>query len=109
MIRAVRAYVRPEEALFCLYGLALVVLWRVAGVAHFTETLHRPFIAVVTLVTFARPIRDRGARGGEPLQTLRHFLPFLATGLLCETLHDLAALLCPARVDEQLATIDRHL
>ena len=109
MIRAVRAYVRPEEALFCLYGLALVVLWRVAGVAHFTETLHRPFIAVVTLVTLARVIRDREARVGAALQTLRDFLPFLATVLLYETLHDLTPILCPTTVDEQLAAIDRRL
>src|SRR5262245_25722127 len=107
--RALRAYIRPEEALFCLYGAALLVLWRVEHVAHFTETLHRPFIAVVVLVTAARAVRDREARLGAALQTLRDFLPFLATVLLYETLHDLTPILCPTTVDETLAAIDRRL
>lgn len=109
MIRAVRLYVRPEEALFCVYGLALLVLWRVAHVAHFTETLHRPFIAVVVLVTAARALRDREARAGAALQTLRDFLPFLFTVLLYETLHDLTPILCPTTVDDTLVAIDRRL
>jgi membrane-associated phospholipid phosphatase len=109
MIRALRVHVRPEEALFCLYGGALVVLWRMAGVAHFTETLHRPFIAVVALVTCARALRDREARVSAALQTLRDFLPFLATVLLYETLHDLTPILCPRTVDGTLAALDRRL
>jgi membrane-associated phospholipid phosphatase len=106
---SLRAHIRPEEVLFALYGAALLVLWRVAHVAHFTETLHRPFFAVVGVVAVVRAVREPRARVGAALETLRDFLPFVAIVLLYETLHDLTPILRPHTVDEALAAIDRHL
>jgi membrane-associated phospholipid phosphatase len=108
-LNVLRARLRPEEALFGLYGLVLLAIWRWAHMAHFTETLHWPFLVVVAVVAVARAVREPDRWGGAMLQTLRDFVPFLAVILLYETLHDLTPVLRPQTVDDRLAALDRRL
>lgn len=114
-----RFALRPEEALFLGFAIALGVVMAATGVRRLPSTWHPRFLECVALLglavgarAFARARRARspsplGEAAGALATVARDFAPFVAVLLLYETLHDLTPLVRPVPVDETLAAIDR--
>lgn len=109
---------RPEEWLFVILSLALVVIAIDYGAGHKTllELIGNwRFVIIIVLMCAAIFLRGwyhhRTVRGALWMtgQTLRQFSPLWACIIIYETLHDLTPILRPDVVDEHLIAIDHFV
>ncbi len=134
LVPPIRQILRPEEALLCLYGLALFVI--MAALHDWSpRTLYHPwFIASFSLLAAGvlwrgyRRARRQQSPGARRLQSpgasrmaalsaalpaalgvFRDFAPFILALIFYERLHDLTPRLRPQVVDGTLIAIDRAL